>query len=208
MKFAIKNAAACAVFTAQNTIFPYKKMLLHFLAASTFATVAHAHVTLEQPVALSGTSYKAVLRVGHGCAGLPTREVIARVPEGFRGAKPMPKPGWTLHIERAPLAKPYAQHGREVTEDVVQVRWVANSPAHFLANEHFDEFALRGQLAQPEGPMWFKVLQNCQDPQNPSTIGQLDWSQTPAQGTSSQGLKSPAALLEILPAGAATGHAH
>jgi periplasmic copper chaperone A len=52
---------------------------------------AQAHVTLEEPQALAGAGYKAVLRVGHGCEGTATHTVVVRVPAGFRGAKPMPK---------------------------------------------------------------------------------------------------------------------
>jgi len=48
---------------------------------------------------------------------------------------------------------------------------------------------LSGGLSGTAGPMWFKVVQ------------------IPATGTSTQGLKSPAALLEILPS-EHVGHQH
>ena len=49
-------------------------------------------------------------------------------------------------------------------------------------------------------PMWFKVLQTCE-------TGSIDWAQTPASGSSTKGLKTPAALLEVIESGAG-GHAH
>jgi hypothetical protein len=55
------------------------------------ATPAFAHATLETPQALVGASYKAVLRVSHGCGSSPTIRVRVRIPEGFVGVKPMPK---------------------------------------------------------------------------------------------------------------------
>jgi periplasmic copper chaperone A len=45
------------------------------------------------------------------------------------------------------------------------------------------------------------VLQTC-------ASGQLDWADIPAQGTSTRGMKTPAVLLEVLPGGSASAHAH
>ena len=58
---------------------------------------ASAHVTLERQEAPVGSSYKAVLRVPHGCGGSPTTAIRVRVPAGIIGVKPMPKPGWQLN---------------------------------------------------------------------------------------------------------------
>lgn len=113
------------------------------------AAAAQAHVSLEEPQALAGASYKAVLRVGHGCEGTATHTVVVRVPAGFRGAKPMPKAGWVLSIDRAPLAEPYESHGRKISDDVVQITWKAASKEAFLADAYYDEFVLRGPRPPP-----------------------------------------------------------
>jgi periplasmic copper chaperone A len=178
-----------------NTIIRNSPALLLAVAAA-----AQAHVTLEQPQAPAGSAYKAVLRITHGCEGSPTQTVTVQVPAGLRGAKPMPKAGWTVALRKAPLATPYDSHGRRVTEDVVEVRWTARTSEDWLADAHFDEFVLRGQLAQAAGTLWFKVRQDCER-------GSLDWSEVPAQGADTRGLKSPAVPLRILPA-AAAGHVH
>ncbi|HKY02364.1 MAG TPA: DUF1775 domain-containing protein, partial [Burkholderiales bacterium] len=60
---------------------------------------AFAHVTLEQGSAQTGSYYKAVFRVSHGCEGSPTRAFKIFLPEGAMGAKPMPKAGWTLDVK-------------------------------------------------------------------------------------------------------------
>ena len=161
---------------------------------------AAAHVVLDQPQASAGSAYTASLRVGHGCDGSPTHTVTVQVPAGLRGAKPQPKPGWALSVRKAPLAQPYTSHGRHVTEDVVEVRWQARSREAWLEDAWFDTFHLRGQLPAQPGPLWFRVQQLCE-------TGQLDWTEVPASGTSTQGLKAPAALLQVQPAQAA-GHQH
>jgi uncharacterized protein YcnI len=175
--------------------------LMGVLTALTPST-ASAHVTLQQPSVTTGSYYKATLMVGHGCTGgQPTHTVTVRIPAGFRGAKPMPKPGWALTVKREPLAQPYTSHGRTVTEDTTEVVWTARSEDAWLADAHYDEFTLRGQVGAAPGPMWLKVRQDC-------PTGRLDWSEVPADGGSStKGLASPAALLTVEPAPEA-GHAH
>lgn len=166
------------------------------LMACTLATLsswAHAHVVLSEPKAVAGSYYKATLRVTHGCNGSPTRGLVVQVPDGFQAAKPQPKTGWVIATRKAKLAKPYASHGKTVTDDVVELRWSAATQDAALPDEQFDEFAFMGRLPAQAGPLWVKVLQSCEN-------GQSDWSDIPAQGTSTRGLKSPAALLEVQPA--------
>jgi periplasmic copper chaperone A len=178
----------------------FTSKLIAVLAIMTSASAVFAHVTLEGQTALAGGSYKAVLKVGHGCAGAPTTAIQVTIPTGFKGAKPMPKAGWGLDIKTAKLSIPYDNHGKLVTDDVSEITWTATSKDSWLPDGYYDEFVLRGGLPKKEGAMWFKVLQTCDK-------GSNDWSQIPASGTDMKSLKSPAALLEIIPSGA-TGHQH
>jgi len=170
-------------------------------AVALWGMAASAHVTLDQPAAAAGSTYKAALRVGHGCDGSPTTGITVQLPAGLRGAHPVPKAGWTLTIKRDKLAQPYDNHGRSVTEDVVEVSWTAASREAWLDDAFYDEFVVRGQLPDRPGPLWFKVLQACEK-------GANHWAEIPASGTSTQGLKAPAALLEVTPANAAGAHHH
>jgi periplasmic copper chaperone A len=154
------------------------------------APAAFSHVSLESRTAAAGTYYKAVFGVGHGCDGAATRRVAVQIPDGFRGAKPMPKPGWTVTAESAKLATPYDDHGKPVTQDVRRVTWQAETAKAALPDAHFDQFTVRGKLYEQAGPMWFKVLQTCDK-------GQNDWSEIPVSGTAIAQLKWPAALLEV-----------
>ena len=172
------------------------------------ATGAFAHVVLDEPAALAGRSYKAALRVAHGCDGAATTAIRVTIPAGFTGAKPMPKAGWVLSTKVGKLAVPYDNHGKQVTEDVSEITWTAASKDSWLPEAYYDEFTLRGglpsniggQVGDKPAAMWFKVLQTCDK-------GSNDWAQVPATGVDTKGLKSPAALLEIIPSGSA-GHQH
>ena len=177
-----------------------------FFFASTLAVLGmaaclpvQAHITLEHQTALAGSFYKANFRVGHGCGESPIRQIVVHMPEGVRGAKPMPKPGWRIDIERASLAQPYLDHGRRITEDVVRIRWTARTPEDELPNTHYDEFALQARLPAREGPLYWSVSQVC-------AHEQIDWNETPASGQSLHRLKSPAALLDLLPSSGAHSH--
>lgn len=154
------------------------------------AMPAFSHIVLEGKSAAAGSAYKAVFQVGHGCGGSATTGLSVQIPAGFQGAKPYPKAGWTLTTKLGKLAKPYDNHGKQITEDVTVVSWTAASKEAALQDAYFDEFTLRGKLPDAAGPLWFKVLQTCES-------GSIDWSEVPASGTSAKGLKSPAALLEV-----------
>lgn len=180
-----------------------KTLIRHFSAGALALALmpASAHVVLEDQAALAASSYRASFRVGHSCAGSPTTGIKVYLPTGVRGAKPMPKAGWTLSTRRATLAQPYESHGKTVREDVVEISWTVKDPAQALPDDWYDEFVLRATLPAQAGALWFRVLQTC-------ASGQLDWADIPAQGTSTRGMKTPAALLEVLPSGPAGAHAH
>jgi len=187
--FAIKNIAAQALLAC---------------LAGTFGLTgaARAHIVLEYQVAPAGSSYKATFKVGHGCGTSPTRQISVQVPAGVRGARPMPKPGWALEVQRAPLPQPYASHGRSVADDVTRITWTARTPDDMLPNAHYDEFVLVGQLPDRPGPLYWPVSQVCE-------AGRTDWTEVPAPGQDASALKSPAALLDVLPAGGGSGaHQH
>lgn len=147
--------------------------LLALAVLSGGASSAVAHVSLEQGLAEAGSAYKAVLRVGHGCDGAATTAINVRLPAGFDDAKPQPKPGWTVQQQNASMT------------------WTATGPGAALPASQRGEFVLSGKLSGAPGPLWFKVLQTCGQ-------ASVDWAQIPANGTSTAGMKSPAALLQVM----------
>ncbi len=174
----------------------FRRAFVVFALASPLAALAH--VTLQDGAAGAGAGYRAVLRVGHGCEAAPTTGLQVTLPVGFNGAQPMPKPGWTVTTRTGKLAQPYEMHGTRYTEGVLEISWTANSPQDALPDAFYDEFVLRGTAPQKPGPIWFQIVQSCGTAKNA-------WVEVPAKGTSTKGLKFPAALLEVLDTGA---HAH
>lgn len=180
-----------------------KKVATYVLLAGAIAPfhAANAHVVLEYQVAPAGSSYKASFKVGHGCGASPTRQIVVEIPAGVLGAHPMPKPGWALEVQREKLAQPVTSHGRTVTEDVTRISWTARTREDALSSAHYDEFVLVAQVPQQAGPVYWPVRQVCEE-------GRNDWVELPAPGKKLSDLKSPAALLEILPASGGAGHNH
>lgn len=171
------------------------------LAAFTWATASFGHIVLQDGVAAANASYRAVLRVGHGCDGSATTGIRVTLPSGFTGAQPMPKPGWAVSTRVGPLAEPTTSHGKTLTEGVLEITWTARSPADYLPDAFYDEFVLRGTTPSKPGSLWFKVVQTCEK-------GSKAWVDIPTTGTATKGLKTPAALLEVLDVQAAGEHQH
>ena len=162
---------------------------------------AAAHVTLEYQVANAGSHYKGTFKVGHGCGTSSIKQMVITIPAGVQGAKPMPKAGWSLEVTRTKLAQPVLDHGKTVTEDVSRISWTAKTPADYLQNNWYDEFVLRAKLPDKAGTLYWPVSQVCEE-------GRVDWADVPKAGQKLSDLKSPAAALELMPAGAAGEHKH
>lgn len=144
---------------------------------------AQAHITLSSDTAAAGAYARVVLRVPHGCGASPTTGITVQVPAGYLLVRPMPKPGWTLTLEKAPLTPPLRLHGREIGQTTAQVRWQGGP----LPADQFDEFVLLGKLDdQASGPLALRVVQTCEQ-------GSIDW----AGGADSA---TPAPVLDVVPA--------
>jgi uncharacterized protein YcnI len=158
------------------------------------AVPAQAHVTLEAGEAPVGATYKAVLRVPHGCAGEATLKVRVQIPEGMFAVKPMPKAGWTLETVTGPYARAYDNFGTPMSEGVTEVIWTGELPDAF-----YDEFVLRGRIAGDLAvgdALWFPVVQEC-------ASGTERWIEIPADGQDPDALDFPAPGPTLT-----EGHAH
>ncbi|MDR9808481.1 YcnI family copper-binding membrane protein [Rhizobium hidalgonense] len=168
-----------------------KKLMLSTVVAVCSASVANAHVTLEQSQGTSGKAYKAVLRVGHGCEGKSTIKIRVKVPEGLLSAKPMPKSGWTVEKVKATYEKSYDLYGKPVKEGVSEIVWSGGS----LADDEYDEFVFRATVAKelPLGTRIFvPVVQECTD-------GAVErWIEVPAAGKNSDDYETPAPYFDVV----------
>ncbi|MFG1465524.1 DUF1775 domain-containing protein [Xanthobacter sp. DSM 24535] len=148
---------------------------------------ALAHITLAEGQATSGTYYKAVLKVPHGCGEAATTGIKVSIPEGVLTVKPQPKAGWTLAVENGPYEKNYAvMHGEPVKDGVKTITWSGGN----LPNAYYDEFAFIAYLA-PQAQatkLYFPVLQTCEG-------ASADWAQIPKEGGAR--LEYPAPALKL-----------
>ncbi|MEP5730718.1 MAG: DUF1775 domain-containing protein [Sulfitobacter sp.] len=147
------------------------------------ATMATSHATLEVQSAAVGSTYKGVMRIGHGCDGQATLSVAIQIPEGMISVKPMPKPGWALDTQSGAYARSYEYYGNTLTEGVQQIIWTGS-----LKDTHYDEFVFRGTLSDtltPGESLYFPTVQTCAD-------GTSEWINIPAKGQDPHDLEDPA----------------
>ena len=147
-----------------------RKIVLAVAMLCGLASVARAHVTLEQGQAAPGDHYKGVLQLGHGCDGAATTAVRIRLPEGVIAVRPMLKPGWEIETVLA---------GGEVREIV----WSGGS----VPDDRFDEFVFLSTLPEvPDGTvLYFPVIQECAE-------GVHRWIEIPEPGEDPDDLPEPA----------------
>lgn len=168
------------------------RLLLSAAGLALVATAAQAHVTLEVGEAPLNSTYKAVVRVPHGCAGAATTAIRVQIPEGVISVKPMPKPGWTLKIEKGAYARTYDYDGSKLGEGVREIDWSGGD----LPDAFYDEFVFRGTLAgdwAPESTLYFPVIQEC-------GAKAERWIEIPAAGQGEDDLQTPAPSLKLTPA--------
>ncbi|MBQ0822523.1 DUF1775 domain-containing protein [Microvirga terrae] len=164
-------------------------------AALMIASPALAHVSFENGQATPNATYKAVLRIPHGCDGKATLKVRVRIPEGIVAVKPMPKAGWKLETAKGAYVKAYQVNGEAVSEGVTDIVWSGS-----LDDAYYDEFVFQARFTeayQPGATVYFPVVQECDGATE-------EWTQVPAAGEDPHSLKSPAPGVRVAGA-AATG---
>jgi periplasmic copper chaperone A len=160
------------------------------LGLGLLASAAQAHAVLERKQASPGASYRGVVQIMHGCSGKPTTRVSVTIPEGLIGAKPMPKPGWTLATTRGAYAKTYTTHHGTASEGVTAITWSGGS----LPDDEVDEFTFLAQVAdtfEPGATVYVPVQQDCSE-------GGHSWTEVPKPGQDAHDLKAAAPAFRIV----------
>ncbi|MBP7701172.1 MAG: YcnI family protein [Phenylobacterium sp.] len=144
-------------------------------------SIALAHVVADPGRAEAGAYQPVVFRVGHGCGEAATTALRIEIPAEMASARPQPKPGWRLEIER--------REGR-----VAAVTWHGELPA-----DQFDAFAVLFKLPDQPATLYFPTVQSC-------GAAQSQWTEIPAPG---ERARHPAPALVVTPkAAAAEPHQH
>ena len=165
-----------------------------FLAA--LASPAMAHIGLAGGEAVVGSTFRATLVAGHGCAGAATTQIRVQIPEGFYNVRPMPKAGWQLETVTGAYEQPFENHGTTLTEGVKEIIWSGGE----LPDSQFDEFVFRGTFGanlEPGTMFYFPVLQQCGEVEDA-------WIDT----SGDEDAEYPAPAVELLPAAGGHEHAH
>ena len=172
-----------------------KLSLITAALLSIATTGAFAHATLEQAETPQGAGYKAVVRIGHGCAGEATLKVRVQIPEGVIAVKPMPKAGWTLETVKGPYEKEYDYYGSKLKEGVKEIIWTGE-----LLDEYYDEFVFNTRITDTfavGSTAYFPTVQECAN-------GAERWIEIPAEGQDPHELEGPAPGVVIVE----PGHSH
>lgn len=165
------------------------RFLLPLFAIVAIAGPAFAHATLEVSEAPANSTYKAVVRIGHGCEGAATTTVRVQIPEGVIVAKPMPKAGWEVQLVEGDYAQTYDYYGTAVTSGVTEIVWTGGN----LPDNFYDEFVFRARITgfAPGTQLAFPVVQEC----GPDLAER--WIEIPAEGQDPESLEYPAPVLMV-----------
>lgn len=166
------------------------------LLALAAPSAASAHIVMSPNEAAAGGYYAGAFRVSHGCAGSATTVLRMEIPPALTTVRPQLKPGWTIAIERRPLAQPVRQEdGRMLTQGVAAITWRGR-----LEDAYFDTFGLSMKLPAAAGPLHFPVVQTCEQ-------GETRWTERAAEGAAWNSVPHPAPVLTVAPAAPADPHA-
>ena len=132
-------------------------------------TSANGHIVLQKKSAPRASYYAAVFKVGHGCEGIATTELIITLPGGVRLLDVPAKTGWQIDKSK--------------TE---QIRWVRDSSA--AASN--DEFMVDVVLPDVAGTLYWPIKQIC-------GAVTVNWQETPNAAEPTLKLKLPAAKLDL-----------
>lgn len=153
-----------------------KAPIIALLAVLAAPLPALAHVVAAPGEAKAGSFSAVAFRVGHACAaGDATLKVRVEVPDGVASARPQPKPGWTIDIEK---------DGDKVTA----VTWTGRLP-----DDQFDDFALLMKLPAQAGSLVFPTIQTCEK-------GESQWTEIPDPERPGEKLTRPAPTVRLTPA--------
>jgi periplasmic copper chaperone A len=158
------------------------KITLALFAALALAApvAARAHVTLQPKEAPAGEFTVLDVRAPNERDDAATTKVAVQFPPGFIFASYQPVAGWSVEVKMEKLAKPASSHGEQITEQVDQMTWTADSAKAGIQPGQFVDFPISVQIPGEAGDtLTFKALQTYDDGEVVRWIGAPD-SEKPA----------------------------
>jgi len=158
--------------------------LLALLAPVAAPSSAWAHVVAAPGEAKAGSYSAIAFRVGHACAaGDTTLKLRVEIPDAVASARPQPKTGWTIDIEK---------EGDKPDGRASAITWTGRLP-----DDQFDDFAVLMKLPAQAGSLTFPVIQTCE-------TGESQWTEIADPERPGEKLTHPAPTVRLTPAVAET----
>ncbi|HST68917.1 MAG TPA: YcnI family protein [Solirubrobacterales bacterium] len=155
---------------------------------------AGAHVTMQPSEAAAGEFTVLDVRVPNERDDSGTTKVDVQFPPGFIFASYQPVPGWSVQVQMEKLAKPITSHGEEITEQVAQMTWTANSAKDAIGPGQFLDFPISVQIPDEAGDtLTFKALQTYENGEVVRWIGAPDSDEPAPQVAVTEGGEEHAA---------------
>ena len=149
---------------------------------------AGAHVTLQPSEAAAEDFVVLDVRVPNESDDAATTKVDVQFPPGFAFASYQPLPGWSVQVRTEKLDKPLTSHGEEITEQVAQMTWTADSAKVGIQPGQFLDFPISVQIPGEVGEaLTFKALQTYDDGEVVRWIGAPDSDEPAPQVTVTEG---------------------
>jgi len=159
-----------------------RKIAVAAVAALALAVpaAAGAHVTLQPNTAAAGAFTVLNVRVPTERDNASTVKVAVQLPHGFVSVSYEPKPGWTVALKKAKLAKPVQSDDGPIDEEVRQITFTGHGAQGRIGPGEFMDFPLSVQIPGKAGDkLTFKAVQTYSNGEVVRWIGAPD-SDTPA----------------------------
>jgi uncharacterized protein YcnI len=157
-------------------------LIAALLAPLPAAAPAWSHVVAAPGEAKAGSYSAIAFRVGHACAaGDATLGLRIEIPDAVASARPQPKPGWTVAVDKTDDADPTRRRTRAVT-------WTGR-----LTDDQFDDFTLLMKLPAQAGDLVFPAIQTCEK-------GESQWTEVPDPQRPGEKLTRPTPVVRLTPA--------
>jgi periplasmic copper chaperone A len=179
------------------------------VAAVTLAApaAAQAHVTVQPNTATAGSYVVESVRVPNERDDASTVKLDLQLPPGFAEVSYEARPGWSVKVTRAKLAKPVQTDDGPVTEEVRGITFTGHGTQGRIGPGQFMDFPLSVQVPGKAGDkLTFKALQTYSNGEVVRWIGAPD-SESPAPVLTVTGAAatSAAAPRAVAPASADAG---
>lgn len=142
------------------------KLTLALIAVLALALPASAgaHVTLQPEEAAAGDFTALDVRVPNERDDAATTKVDVQLPSGFVFASYQPVPGWSVQVKSQKLAQPLQTDDGEITSEVREMIWTADSEKSGVQPGQFQDFPISVQIPGEAGDtLTFKALQTYDD---------------------------------------------